>query len=202
MESIHCNRLRTRERQRLADQDRSRNSCVFISRGQDAQAAGSDSIHHFFCNRLLVSRIVRSWKKNGSADSEIYSSTSRATRELVTTPAGPQKLCLVSWPVLFSFLKTPSRLFDELTKQEVAMTTVRQSTSNQLGPVANERCLAFDIDIAESLTPTLMTDGHHLNQILKNLLSNVFRFTSRGGLTLRINAKAIRSVLNPVRMTM
>ncbi|HET7434847.1 MAG TPA: HAMP domain-containing protein [Thermoanaerobaculia bacterium] len=52
--------------------------------------------------------------------------------------------------------------------------------------VANDKNLAFDIDLAPTLPPAIHTDPTRLQQILKNLLGNAFKFTDKGGVTLKI----------------
>jgi signal transduction histidine kinase len=44
---------------------------------------------------------------------------------------------------------------------------------------AESRALTFAVDLDDSLPRTLITDAKRLQQILKNLLSNAFKFTSR-----------------------
>jgi len=54
-------------------------------------------------------------------------------------------------------------------------------------PVADERKLAFEIKPAKDAPTLLETDRQRLEQILKNLLSNAFKFTQGGGVTLAIS---------------
>jgi signal transduction histidine kinase/CheY-like chemotaxis protein/HAMP domain-containing protein len=53
-------------------------------------------------------------------------------------------------------------------------------------PLANSKGLQFTVDIRKSAPPTLFTDQQRLQQVLKNLLSNAFKFTDEGSVTLRV----------------
>jgi signal transduction histidine kinase/HAMP domain-containing protein/ActR/RegA family two-component response regulator len=52
--------------------------------------------------------------------------------------------------------------------------------------VAHDKGLAFEVAVDPGLPPTLQTDGKRVQQVIKNLLSNAFKFTSEGGVALRI----------------
>jgi len=52
--------------------------------------------------------------------------------------------------------------------------------------VSDNKNLGFNIELDEKLPPSLETDAQRLNQILKNLLSNAFKFTEKGEVKLRI----------------
>ena len=52
--------------------------------------------------------------------------------------------------------------------------------------VATAKNLSFTIELDPQLGPGLNTDPGRLWQILKNLLSNAFKFTARGGVTLHL----------------
>jgi len=53
-------------------------------------------------------------------------------------------------------------------------------------PISEAKNLKFEINIEEGLPEVLETDMQRLNQILKNLLSNAFKFTEKGGVKLEI----------------
>ena len=52
--------------------------------------------------------------------------------------------------------------------------------------ISENKNLKFRIEVDESLPPSLETDAQRLNQILKNLLSNAFKFTEKGEVSFRI----------------
>ena len=53
---------------------------------------------------------------------------------------------------------------------------------------ADTRQLSFKVDLDPSLGRSLVTDSKRLQQVLKNLLSNAFKFTARGGVQLKVSA--------------
>ena len=53
-------------------------------------------------------------------------------------------------------------------------------------PVAHERNLTFEISLADDCPVAFETDRQRLEQVLKNLLSNAFKFTESGGVGLAI----------------
>jgi HAMP domain-containing protein/signal transduction histidine kinase/CheY-like chemotaxis protein len=53
-------------------------------------------------------------------------------------------------------------------------------------PISEAKSLKFEIDVDETLPEVMETDLQRLNQILKNLLSNAFKFTEKGGVKLQI----------------
>ncbi len=52
--------------------------------------------------------------------------------------------------------------------------------------VADAKKLRFDLEFAPTLPRALHTDAKRLQQVLKNLLSNAFKFTDRGTVTLHV----------------
>ncbi|HTF81709.1 MAG TPA: response regulator, partial [Cytophagales bacterium] len=53
-------------------------------------------------------------------------------------------------------------------------------------PIAEAKKLNFAIEVEDNLPPVIETDSQRLNQILKNLLSNAFKFTEKGEVKLRV----------------
>jgi hypothetical protein len=52
---------------------------------------------------------------------------------------------------------------------------------------AENRKLQFEIDISSDLERSIITDSKRLQQVLKNLLSNAFKFTAEGGVKLTVS---------------
>jgi len=54
-------------------------------------------------------------------------------------------------------------------------------------PIANDRGLKFNIKVADNIPEIFHSDGQRLEQILRNLLSNAFKFTQSGSVTFSIS---------------
>jgi len=52
--------------------------------------------------------------------------------------------------------------------------------------VASEKGLSYSVDLAPASPASIDSDPHRLGQILKNLISNAFKFTESGGVQVRI----------------
>ncbi|PWV92073.1 two-component system chemotaxis sensor kinase CheA [Paenibacillus cellulosilyticus] len=70
---------------------------------------------------------------------------------------------------------------------EVKLRSICEYAEQQFIPVARQKGLMFTTELDDSLPPMLYTDEQRLLQMLRNLLSNAFKFTSHGHVTLRIH---------------
>jgi signal transduction histidine kinase/HAMP domain-containing protein/CheY-like chemotaxis protein len=54
-------------------------------------------------------------------------------------------------------------------------------------PMASQKGLAFNVDVADGVPTLIYSDEQRLQQILRNLLSNAVKFTHTGGVTLHVS---------------
>jgi CheY-like chemotaxis protein/HAMP domain-containing protein/signal transduction histidine kinase len=76
----------------------------------------------------------------------------------------------------------------EVNPVGVAVTDIRDQVDKAFRPVADQKQLGFAVEVQPGTPPVIVTDGQRLNQVLKNLLSNAFKFTHQGHVTLTIRS--------------
>jgi CheY-like chemotaxis protein/CHASE3 domain sensor protein len=75
----------------------------------------------------------------------------------------------------------------EVRPERTQLASMLESLRDVFVPMAGERGLDFRIEQQGELPQVLFTDRQRAEQILRNLLSNAFKFTDRGGVTLSVS---------------
>ncbi|WP_405030092.1 HAMP domain-containing protein [Neorhizobium sp. 2083] len=70
--------------------------------------------------------------------------------------------------------------------EEIFIANLLEMMSRPFRHEAENRDLTYMVEIGEDVPRSIITDSKRLQQILKNLLSNAFKFTAQGGVTLKV----------------
>ncbi|AIQ10968.1 sensor histidine kinase [Paenibacillus durus] len=80
----------------------------------------------------------------------------------------------------------------EIVHEEVNISEISMLLYQQFEVIAKQRGLDFTVKLEEGLPETLVTDPQRVQQILRNLLSNAFKFTHQGGVSLTVQQEKRR----------
>jgi HAMP domain-containing protein/CheY-like chemotaxis protein/signal transduction histidine kinase len=72
--------------------------------------------------------------------------------------------------------------------EEIVLSNLLDTVGRPFRHEADNRRLSFNIEVDPGLGRSIVTDSKRLQQILKNLLSNAFKFTAEGGVRLSVSA--------------
>jgi HAMP domain-containing protein/CheY-like chemotaxis protein len=72
--------------------------------------------------------------------------------------------------------------------EEILTANLLETVGRPFRHEAENRLLSFNIDVDPNLARSIVTDSKRLQQVLKNLLSNAFKFTADGGVRLKVSA--------------
>ena len=128
-------------------------------------------------NSLLILAQILSENENGN----LTEKQQEYTRTIYT--AGNDLLHLIN--DILDLAKVESGKFDVISK-EVDLRNVKDSMHKQFSPLANQKNIQFTILLEPNAPQQLFTDQQRLQQILKNLLSNAFKFTEKGSVSLQV----------------
>ena len=70
--------------------------------------------------------------------------------------------------------------------EQITFKSLKDSVERTFHHLAESKSLAFHVEIDNTLPPTFTSDPKRLQQILKNLLSNAFKFTAQGHVKMRM----------------
>jgi HAMP domain-containing protein/CheY-like chemotaxis protein/GAF domain-containing protein len=86
----------------------------------------------------------------------------------------------------------------DINPDEVLIADVQDFVRRSFQPLAEQKGLQFNLELGPDVPPSVYTDAQRLQQVLKNLLSNAFKFTDRGSITLQVReAETGRRFGNP-----
>jgi signal transduction histidine kinase/DNA-binding response OmpR family regulator/HAMP domain-containing protein len=95
--------------------------------------------------------------------------------------SGADLLCLINDILDLSKIESGTMA---VVGSDVELSELCDYVEQSFRPVADQRRLSFEILIADGTPRSLHTDVKRLQQVLRNLLSNAFKFTERGGVKL------------------
>jgi len=72
--------------------------------------------------------------------------------------------------------------------EEILTSSLLETVGRPFRHEAENRHLSFEIDVDNNLSRSMVTDSKRLQQVLKNLLSNAFKFTAEGGVRMTVSA--------------
>jgi CheY-like chemotaxis protein/signal transduction histidine kinase/HAMP domain-containing protein len=75
----------------------------------------------------------------------------------------------------------------EIYPADVQLEDVLEYLRQTFAPVAQQKGLEFALELESDAPVVVRTDGQRVQQILRNLLSNAFKFTDTGGITVRVH---------------
>jgi CheY-like chemotaxis protein len=71
--------------------------------------------------------------------------------------------------------------------EEIIIVNLLETMARPFRHEAENRGLNFEVQMASDLDRSIITDAKRLQQVLKNLLSNAFKFTAQGGVRLKVS---------------
>src|SRR5207237_7931902 len=87
---------------------------------------------------------------------------------------------------LLDLAKIESGAITSLNIAPARLDELREDLERTFRQVAQDKGLQFSISVDPALPAAIRTDSARVKQVLKNLLANAFKFTKRGGVSLRI----------------
>ncbi|HTU68980.1 MAG TPA: response regulator, partial [Candidatus Baltobacteraceae bacterium] len=135
---------------------------------------------------ILSKQLAANPEGNMSEEQVEYAETIRS--------AGTDLLTLINDILDLSKIESGTTAID---LQEVSIDSIETEVKRTFNQIAIDKDLEFVITRDADVAPSITTDPTRLQQILKNLLSNAFKFTTEGAVTLHISAEHGRTLPVP-----
>jgi signal transduction histidine kinase/CheY-like chemotaxis protein len=84
----------------------------------------------------------------------------------------------------------------EIQRESVSLSDLMEMVDQKFRPMAENKGIGFQMNIADNVPSIIETDGQRLKQIINNLLSNAFKFTHEGEMKVTVIGKANFSPTN------
>nr|WP_164017528.1 HAMP domain-containing protein [Pyxidicoccus trucidator] len=75
----------------------------------------------------------------------------------------------------------------QVEPRDIVLSELNQFIDRSFRPVADQKGLAFTVEVAPGSPRHVRTDPQRLQQVLKNLLSNAFKFTDEGSVKMKVS---------------
>jgi signal transduction histidine kinase/DNA-binding response OmpR family regulator/HAMP domain-containing protein len=126
---------------------------------------------------LILAKLLSENKESNLTDKQVeYSKTIYA--------AGGDLLALINEILDLSKVEAGKM---QVEPRKIAFGDLIEFVERQFRPVADEKGLEFGVSLDGAAPDGIMTDPQRLQQVLKNLLANAFKFTETGSVTLVIH---------------
>lgn len=126
---------------------------------------------------LILSQILAANKPNNLDEKQIESAKA-------INSSGTELLTLINEILDLSKVEAGKI---ELYFEEVEISRIVADVKRLFKDIADEKKLVFDMSLEDNLPKTIYTDGQRVQQILRNLLTNAFKFTHSGKVSLIVS---------------
>ena len=126
---------------------------------------------------LILSQILATNKSNNLETKQV-----EAARAIHTS--GSELLTLINEILDLSKVEAGKI---ELYLEEVKISDMVEDVQRVFKDLADEKGLAFEINISPDIPPVILTDSQRVQQILRNLLTNALKFTHQGAVCLTVS---------------
>ncbi|MED1873345.1 ATP-binding protein [Brevibacillus borstelensis] len=133
---------------------------------------------------LILSQILSENKEKNLTDKQVEYATTIFT-------SGKNLLTLIN--EILDLTKVESGKM-EINRGEVSIKSIAIYAERGFRPLAIQKGLGFSVEIADDVPDKLWADEQRLQQIITNLLSNAFKFTSQGEIRLKLSREEIDDI--------